>query len=175
MATAEANKYSQEQLRLMKTQDVGYLNLKSQAERRKVERMQESLHMIGAPAQRQHVVFVDGAAEAAGFDPSAHFDTPAELLGRTYNRPRRSQLEDASLVSTGPRNATAAASSAERRRASAYRELLQRKSRQEALIGASQQLDYEKQVMGKGRKRKLRPEEAGGKKGIFRWTTERKK
>jgi hypothetical protein len=28
----EANKYSQEELRLMKTQDVGYLSLKAQAE-----------------------------------------------------------------------------------------------------------------------------------------------
>ena len=30
----EANKYSQEELRLMKTQDVAYLNLKSQTEAR---------------------------------------------------------------------------------------------------------------------------------------------
>ncbi len=31
------------------------------------------------------------------------------------------------------------------------------------------------QVMGKGRKRKLRPEEAGGQTGVFRWKAERKK
>ena len=38
--TAQANKYTQEQLRLMKSQDAGYLNLKSQAEKKKVERLQ---------------------------------------------------------------------------------------------------------------------------------------
>lgn len=32
VATAEANKYSQEELRLMKTQDIGYLSVKAQAE-----------------------------------------------------------------------------------------------------------------------------------------------
>ena len=31
------------------------------------------------------------------------------------------------------------------------------------------------QVMGKGRKRKLRPEEAGGQTGVFRWKAERKR
>ena len=31
------------------------------------------------------------------------------------------------------------------------------------------------QVMGKGRKRKLRPEEAGGQPGVFRWKAERKR
>lgn len=31
-ATTEANKYSQEELRLMKTQDIGYLQLKAQTE-----------------------------------------------------------------------------------------------------------------------------------------------
>ena len=32
-----------------------------------------------------------------------------------------------------------------------------------------------RQVMGKGRKRKLRPEEAGGQAGVFRWKAERKR
>ncbi len=31
------------------------------------------------------------------------------------------------------------------------------------------------QVMGKGRKRKLRPEEAGGQAGVFKWKAERKR
>lgn len=30
-------------------------------------------------------------------------------------------------------------------------------------------------AQGKGRKRKLRPEEAGGQEGVFRWKQERKK
>lgn len=58
-----------------------------------MERLQESLHFIGATASNQHTVFVDDAAAARDFDAAAHFDTPAELLGRTFNRPRTAQLE----------------------------------------------------------------------------------
>lgn len=175
--TGEANKYTQEQLRLMKTQDVGYLSMKSQAEKKKVEKMQESLHLIGAPVQeRRHVVFVEDGAEVKKFDPETYFDTPADLLERSYNRPRKAQLAEGPLV-LGSRTASGAvtAKSAEKRKAAAYRELLQRQSRQGALSGASQRLEYQKQVMGNGRKRKLAPEEANGQSGIFRWKTERKR
>ncbi len=55
----------------------------------KVERLRGSLHCIGAPAQARHTVFVDGEAEAAAFRPDEYFDTPAELVSRTFNRPRR--------------------------------------------------------------------------------------
>jgi U3 small nucleolar RNA-associated protein 11 len=180
--TAEANKYSQEQLRLMKTQDAGYLNLKAQAEANKAARLRESLHLIGAPAAgRQHVVFVDDDAAAAAFDPAQHFDTPAELLGRAYNRPRRAQLaESAALVGGGGRGAAeGAGGKAERRRAAAYTELLRRQERSEALGGAAQRVGYEKAVMGNGRKRKVAA--AGGGAGggsaaaTYRWKNERKK
>lgn len=59
----------------------------------KAERLKESLHFIGLGAQNKHTVFVDSAKEAAHFKPAKFFDTPAELLGRSYNRPRNSQLQ----------------------------------------------------------------------------------
>jgi len=62
-----------------------------------------------------------------------------------------------------------------RKRAGAYRELLERQQRQQKLAGLAQQMAYDKQVMGKGRKRKLRPEEAGGQSGVFRWKAERRR
>ena len=65
----------------------------------KVERLRRSLHFIGAPQQSRHTVFLDGE-EAPSFSPQRHFDTPAELLGRAYNRPRTEQLSSAALVSS---------------------------------------------------------------------------
>lgn len=65
----------------------------------KVERMQQSLHLIGAPAANQHVVFVDEDEEAERFDAARHFDTASELLERSYNRPRLAQLANAQAVS----------------------------------------------------------------------------
>ena len=44
-------------------------------------------------------MFLDGE-EAPSFSPQQHFDTPAELLGRAYNRPRNEQLKSAVLVSS---------------------------------------------------------------------------
>ena len=55
----------------------------------KVERLRGTLHFLGAPAQARHTVFVDSEAEAAAFMPEDFFDTPAELVGRAFNRPRR--------------------------------------------------------------------------------------
>jgi len=73
--------------------------------------MQQSLHLIGAPAANRHVVFVDDEEAAQAFDPAQHFDTAPELLDRSYNRPRVAQLADAQAVSAG---AAAAAARAEK-------------------------------------------------------------
>jgi U3 small nucleolar RNA-associated protein 11 len=59
----------------------------------KAARLKQSLHFIGLAPQNKHTVFVDSAEEAAKFKPAKYFDTPAELLGRAYNRPRRAQLQ----------------------------------------------------------------------------------
>ena len=62
-----------------------------------------------------------------------------------------------------------------RKRAGTYRELLERQQRQQTLGALAQHMAYDKQVMGKGRKRRLQPEEAGGQAGVFRWKAERKR
>ncbi|KAF5843453.1 Utp11 protein-domain-containing protein [Dunaliella salina] len=72
----KANKYSADELALMRSQDVNYLNLKRQVESEKVEAIQESLHYLGLPAQNKHKVFVDSSKEALTFDPSQYFGTP---------------------------------------------------------------------------------------------------
>ncbi len=66
----------------------------------KIERLKGSLHFIGAApkAPNQHTVFVDSQDEVKGFDPAQYFNTPKELLGRTYNRPKQEQLDDPSTV-----------------------------------------------------------------------------
>lgn len=213
--TGEANKYSQDELRLMRTQDLGYLTLKAQTEAKvsdemagvdgrwsaigvllhcskyavwgllntytllrrplyqRVERMRSSLHMIGA-VRPQHTVFVDGEEEAAAFDPAAYFDTHPDLVGRAFNRPRTEQLSNPAPVAEGDTLAGVAARS-ERRRAVAYRELLQRQARGQKLGELAARMAYAKEVAGKGRKRKLAPGEVGGQKGVFKWKAERKR
>lgn len=72
----------------------------------KVERLKSQLHFIGAAAPRQHVVFVEDEAAAQSFSAEQHFDTPSELLDRSFNRPRMAQLQEpmqAAGASTGHR------------------------------------------------------------------------
>jgi U3 small nucleolar RNA-associated protein 11 len=169
--TVSANAHSQDELRLMKTQDAKYLSLKATADTRKAERLRGQLHLLGVPAKgRKHVVFVDDEREAAEFDPEKHFDTPAELLDRTFNRPRRAQLADPGAV-----KGAAAANKAARQAMAAYKELRQREERGRKLGALAAQQVADREGMTKGRKRKLQLEETGSAKKVFKWKAERKR
>ena len=96
--STEQNKYTEEELRVMKTQDVKYVQMKAAMEEKKVEKMKKNLHGIGVPVKRKHTIFVDTEEEAKKFNAAEHFDTEPELVNRTFNRPRRSQLEDEDAV-----------------------------------------------------------------------------
>ena len=195
--TAEANAYSQDELRLMKTQDVGYLTMKGQTERKKAERMREGLHLLKttagaygggdedglasrgarAPATgTHHTIFVASDDEVAEFDAARHFDTPAELLERSFNRPRTKQLASGSLVvSKLPKGESIkkVAIKVQRQAARAYEELQQREERERALVRARDHLDYQKKAMSGGRKVKVSGHGAARKE--FRWKAERKR
>jgi len=102
--SSEQNKYTEEELRVMKTQDVKYVQLKAGVEAKRVEKMKKNLHGIGiGDKRRKHTVFVDTEEEAKNFDAAEHFDTAPELVGRSFNRPRKSQLEAEDAV-VGVRN-----------------------------------------------------------------------
>ncbi|KAJ1536811.1 UTP11-like, U3 small nucleolar ribonucleoprotein, partial [Cladochytrium tenue] len=129
-----------DQRRLFRTQDQGYVAYKRSTNKAGLERIKESLHFVDAAVSGEasegnddsddednakantlkakkaagaptHVIFVDDEEEgmqflffraillmcaippARSFDPAKHFDTPAELLHRRFNRPRTAQLE----------------------------------------------------------------------------------
>jgi len=185
----EANKYTAEELALMKSQDVKYVTLKSRVEAEKIKAMQNTLHFIGAAPQNKHTVFMETAAEAREFDAAKHFDTPEELLGRTFNRPRTAQLSDPLAVLLPPGKKVAAlALKAEKRKLASYRELQQRLERHTKLARTAAHLSQQKEVAGKGRKRKISKQELSGheatgtgeeqeggqKSKSFKWKRERK-
>ena len=97
--TTEQNKYTEEELKLMQTQDAKYVSMKAQQELEKVRKQKETLHCLGAGMEeRKHTVFVDDYEEAKNFDADKYFDTPKELLWRAFNRPRNGQLSDADAL-----------------------------------------------------------------------------
>ncbi|EPS58733.1 hypothetical protein M569_16080, partial [Genlisea aurea] len=59
----EANKYTSEELMLMKTQDSGYILQKLQSEKKKIERLNSMLHSLDNHSSR-HVYYADDRDEA---------------------------------------------------------------------------------------------------------------
>ena len=93
---------TQDAVKLLKTQDAGYLKTMAQRTRKERERLEEE-YILGegdgvmvlggnsSGSDRHHTVFVESTAEQKSFDPAGFFDTTADGLGKKYNRPRVEQ------------------------------------------------------------------------------------
>jgi len=194
---AAANTYSADELALMRTQDARYVAMAAGVEAKRVERLKASLHGLrAADAVRQagargggdggrppaHTIFVDSPAEAAAFDAAAFFDTPANLLGRAHNRPRRAQLRAAGSVlvaggaaasSSAPSPHERAAMQAGKRSAAAYKELAQRAGRLSKLRRLEGRLRLQAALQGKGGRRKVVGASAKGDPATYKWKRQR--
>merc|ERR1711990_1311234 len=98
----------------MTIQDERYLNYKRQIERKKIEKLKSSLHMIDADttAPRKHTFFVD--KKVKDFDVAKHLDTHPLLLGRPSNRVRMADLISSSSSSASSSSASSSTSASSR-------------------------------------------------------------
>lgn len=167
---AERNKsLDHDTVQLLKTQDAGYVTHKRAVNDKKVERMKESLHLVGAVLPR-HKVFVESQEEVASFDIAKHFDTLPELVPRAYNRPRVGDLDEhaASSASASVHKAVNKAMGA------TYAELSSRVQRSEKISKAADELQLQRHLMGKGSKRKMTiVGEGGDEKVVYKWKRQR--
>ncbi len=97
---------SQDVVRLLKTQDAGYLRTMAQKERKQREKLEQEFVLsdgAGASARLlgnssvvdpdgKHTVFVDSQDEQRSFDPEAWFDTDDKGLSQKFNRPRKTMV-----------------------------------------------------------------------------------
>eukprot|EP00163_Fabomonas_tropica_P034735 TRINITY_DN977_c0_g1_i1.p1 TRINITY_DN977_c0_g1~~TRINITY_DN977_c0_g1_i1.p1 ORF type:complete len:282 (+),score=57.90 TRINITY_DN977_c0_g1_i1:130-975(+) len=123
--------------------------------------------------QGTHTLFFDSDGEAEEFDAVKHFDTVPELAKRRHNRPRVSTLRQQEVIGPDPSDKKAFLK-IERARKMAYQELASRVERQRKLDHAAQELEVQRQVMGKGRKRKVR-EGTATTAPVYQWKKERKR
>jgi U3 small nucleolar RNA-associated protein 11 len=185
---AEARTYTADELALMRTQDVRYVAMAAGVEAKRIERLRASLHGLGAAdaarsaagastSSAPHTVFVDTKPEAARFDAAAFFDTPAELLGRAHNRPRRGQVSGpgAVLAAARPTPHARAAMKADKRRAASYKELSQRAGRLASLRALEGRLRLQGALQAKGSKKKVVKASARGDPAVYKWRRVRTK
>ena len=176
----------------MKSQDLGYIRMQKQKDAKHIERLQATLHLTGeekASKKRRHTIFVDSVEEAEKFDAAKHFDTLPELVGRSFNRPRKETLlkevlGDEELPATTSTELTAddlrrqiretqkRAKKLAKARASQYRQVSERVERLEKLQRAESHLVTERLVQGKGRKRKIQAA-ANGQPAQYKWRRKR--
>lgn len=97
---------SDDVVKLLKTQDAGYLKTMATRATKERERLEQEIQLCetqddggetivlkalkgGPRIKSKHTVFVDTEMDQAGFDPNAWFETDEAGLNSTYNRPRR--------------------------------------------------------------------------------------
>lgn len=147
--------------------------------------------------KRKHTIFLAKEEEASCFDVAAHFGTVPELAGRAFNRPRVETLSKIAADAEGrdiggeeegfankelsekevakrEKHARRIAKKMARARAAAYREMEERAKRAAAMEAAEAHLVTEKNLAGKGRKRKISGAE-GGKPAVYKWQRKRAK
>ncbi len=155
----------------LKTQDLGYVYHKRAIDEHKIERLKNNLHMIGSCDVKKHKLFVEDEAQVAAFDVAEHFQTDPRLADRSYNRPR------AETILKNAESVVASGSTLIQRKkilskvAKSYTELEEIEKRSKKLEKTITQLSLQRNLMGKGSKRKIEIKNSSGEKTatVYKW------
>ncbi|KAL7295182.1 hypothetical protein TKK_0011488 [Trichogramma kaykai] len=168
------DQFTDDQKKLMQTQDLNYIAYKRNIEAKKVAKMQSTLHMIDAANEtpNKHIFFVDDSTEVKHFDLAQRLDTHPDLIDRRTNRPKLSTLKKIKL----PDYDEATLEKIEKQKLQAYKEMDKRIDRETALTVVQQTMEIERAL--KDRKvTKPKRLKAGSKTSapIYQWKYERKR
>ncbi|XP_061771088.1 probable U3 small nucleolar RNA-associated protein 11 [Nerophis ophidion] len=169
----EGDPMTEEQKKVMRTQDIKYVELKRVAESRKIERMKASLHLLHVDGRQKnnHTFFVDSKKEVQSFDLAQHLNTVPELLDRVYNRPTVDTLRT-KRFHTGIQPIHLMKLS--KKQSFEYRLLSQRIDRESKLFVISQKIQTRKDLQDKAKKVKVK-DETPGSAAVYKFETKRKR
>ncbi|XP_035261488.1 probable U3 small nucleolar RNA-associated protein 11 [Anguilla anguilla] len=162
-----------EQRKIMRTQDIKYVEMKRVAEARKIERMKSELHLLDADGKlkNKHTFFVDTKKEVKHFNLAKHLNTAPELLDRVYNRPTLETLEGKSVQgATRPFELQKLA----RLRKHQYTLLSQRVEREKKMFVVGQKIQARKDLLDKTKKVKVKKETTNAP-AIYKFKAQRKR
>ncbi|XP_074663411.1 putative U3 small nucleolar RNA-associated protein 11 [Strix aluco] len=162
-----------EQVKLMRTQDIKYVEMKRVAEGKKIERLKSELHLLDAAGKNpsKHVFFFDSKKEVQEFDIVTHLDTVPELVDRVYNRPTIATLQKETLKgATDPAHLKKLA----QQRKNQYDLLKQRIEREKAMFVVAQKIQTRKDLLDKTHKVKVKKETTDGP-AIYKFKFQRKR
>jgi len=160
-------------VKLLKTQDLGYIVHKKAVDDRKISKIKGNLHMIGenTKSTKKHKVFVDDEDKVESFDPLIHYETTSDMVDHGHNRLKRSQIED--FVDNNSIPSAAVVKKLVDKRIKSYKELEQRSKRAHKLDNVLSELTHQRNMMGKGSKKKIGGSEDG--KVQYKWKKRRLK
>ncbi|XP_058504008.1 probable U3 small nucleolar RNA-associated protein 11 [Solea solea] len=169
----EEEEMTEEQKKVMRTQDIKYVEMKRVAEAKKIERMKGELHLLDAESKQKnkHTFFVDSKKEVNSFDLANHLNTAPELVDRVYNRPTLKTLETKSIQgATEPHRVKKLA----RQRKHQYTILSQRIDREKKMFVITQKIQTRKDLQDKRKKVKVKKETINSA-AIYKFEAKRKR
>ncbi|KAJ2745512.1 hypothetical protein GGI20_002116 [Coemansia sp. BCRC 34301] len=158
--------------KLMDTQNVTYVKMQRDINKKKIEKLQHDLHIVEeeeAECSRRHTVFVDSKQMVKEFDAAKHFGTTEEFVGRRHNRPTEAALERADIARPSENHLKRAVAIRETRLV----ELKDRLVRADQLQRAESEMLLRRAMKEKGKKKKVGKDRLG--LAVYKWKAERKK
>ncbi|XP_028102792.1 probable U3 small nucleolar RNA-associated protein 11 [Camellia sinensis] len=167
---SQANKYTQEELMLMKTQDKGYVLQKLQSEKNKIEKLTAVLQSLDNQPSTRHVFYAEDREDAK------EMQLRTSKVGKVPVFEDRIKWRMAFFCSLHIFKNIVVLSIC-RKTAASYRELEARKDRVNDLEKLYMDMAMQKELQKKGRKRKLREDEivCPTSKPVYKWRPDRKR
>ena len=165
---------SEDQIKLLQTQDHKYISTRRLMEAKKIEKLRNTLHMLDSDSRSSkntHTIFVDEESEKKSLDLAERFDTEKELLGRTFNRPKKADLDSEKAFTN-----LDVADEIEKQQYKSYKQLQQRIHREKQLSVAEEKMRMKKLLRDKKNKPSaIVKEETTSSAPVLVWKFERKR